>query len=117
MDAALVLRFAALVKPSLGKHSVPALSTRCDLSDERATTTTAGNAAWDGMFQAFEANRVPETIKYLVYYIYVLLLSCSIILREAWRTSGKTKSVGLKKSLNIDVETFNDGIAYFTVGS
>ena len=67
------------------------------------------------MFQAIEVIRVPETTKYLVYYIYVLLLSCSIIPREAWRTSGKTKSVGFKKSLNIDVETYIDGIAYFTV--
>ena len=48
---------------------------------------------------------------------YVLLLSCSIIPREAWRTSGKTKSVGFKKSLNIDVETYMKGIAYFTVGN
>ena len=47
----------------------------------------------------------------------MLLLSCSIIPREAWRTSVKTKSVGFKKSLNIDVETYMKGIAYFTVGN
>ena len=69
------------------------------------------------MFQVPEVTRVPEADSYLVYYIYVLLLSCSIIPREAWRTSGKTKSVGFKKSLNIDVETYMKGIAYFTVGN
>ena len=81
-------------KAELGQYSATPLLNDVNLSERRATTTRAENAAWDGNFQAFEVIRVPETIRYLVYYILCVLLSCSIIRRKLGVPLAKPNQLG-----------------------